>query len=218
MATRNQISYLKLNKDLINEPVLVVGSKIYDYDSENIKKRLQELGFKDITGIDLFDGDGVDFKADIVNPDEDFIKRHKEYFSTVICMEILTNVKNPFKAAENVIAMLKAGGVTILSECYVRKISKMPVDLWRFTYDGTKELFSKLNFDDSKAMVSLTREKNEKLFPLKYPLPQVLSEKHGDESSIGYFLRRLHRKYFATGIFKISRLLPEITIYSVAKK
>jgi hypothetical protein len=218
MATVNQISFLKLNSEIIKEPILIVGSKIYDYDSENIKKRLEESGFKNITGIDLFDGDGVDFTADIVDTEDEFIKKHKDYFATVICMEILTNVKNPFLAADNVISMLKEGGAAVLSECYVRKISKMPVDLWRFTYDGTKVLFSGLEFDDSKAKLSLTREKSENLLPLKYPLPQVLSEKHTDESSIGYFVRRLHRKYFAGGIFRISRLFPEITIYSIGSK
>lgn len=218
MATRNQISFLCLNKESINEPILIVGSKQYDFDKENIRERLQEFGFKDITGIDLFEGEGVDFATDITNSEEEFIKNHNGFFSTVICMEILTHVKNPFIAAENLISLLKAGGRIILSECYVRKISKMPVDLWRFTYDGTKELFKKLSFDDTKAMISLTREKTERLLPLKYPLPQVLAEKHPDEGSAGYFLRRLHRKYFAGGIFKISRLLPEITIYSIAKK
>lgn len=218
MATRNQIGFISLSKELINEPILIVGSKIYDYDNENIKSRLIEFGFKDITGIDLFEGEGVDYAVDITDSESDFIQRYRDNFSTVICMEVLTNVKNPFNAAQNVISLLKKNGTAILSECYVRKISKMPVDLWRFTYDGTKELFNKLTFDDSKAMISFTREKNERLFPLKYPLPQVLSQKHTDENSIGYFLRRLHRKYFAGGIFKLSRLLPEITIYSIAKK
>lgn len=218
MATKNQISFLNLNKIFISEPILIVGSKQYDFDKENIKKRLQEFGFKDITGIDLFEGEGVDFITDITNSQEDFIKKHNGFYSTVICMEILTHVKNPFIAAENLVSLLKTGGRIILSECYVRKISKMPIDLWRFTYDGTKELFNKLVFDDSKAMISLTREKTERLLPLNYPLPQVLAEKHPDEGRTGYFLRRLHRKFFAGGIFKISRLLPEITIYSIAKK
>jgi len=133
-------------------------------------------------------------------------------------MEVLTNVRNPFKASENIISMMRNGGTAILSECYVRKISKMPVDLWRFTYDGTKELFSGLTFQDNRAMISLTRDKVEKLMPLKYPLPQLLSEKHEDESNIGFMIRRIHRKFFGKGIFKISRLMPETTIYSIAKK
>ncbi len=218
MATRNQVSFIEINKEYISEPVLLVGSKQYEYDKENLQNCLKKLGFSDITGIDLFEGEGVDHAVDITDGSSGFIQNHKEYFSTIICMEVLTNVKNPFKASENIIAMLKKGGTAIMSECYVRKISKMPIDLWRFTYDGTKELFSGLDFQDYRAMISLTREKEDRLLPLKYPLPQLLSEKHEDESSFGFFLRRMHRKFFSKGIFKISRLMPETTIYSIAKK
>lgn len=218
MATRNQINFIKANLDLIKDPILIVGSKIYEYDKENIKKRLEEFGFSEIMGIDLFEGEGVDYAVDITDLESDFSKKHRGHFSTVICMEVLTNVRNPFIAAENVIAMLKEGGSAILSECYVRKISKMPVDLWRFTYDGTKVLFSRLSFIDEKAMISFTRDKDDNMMKLKYPMPQIISGKHDDESNAGYFLRRLHRKYFAGGIFRLSRLIPEITIYSAAKK
>lgn len=218
MATGNQISFLRANADMISEPVLIVGSKHYDFDKENIRSRLNEMNIKDITGIDIFEGNGVDYVVDITDSESEFIKKNSGKFSTVICMEVLTHVRNPFKAAKNLTAFVKEGGTAVLSECYVRKISKMPVDLWRFTYDGTKELFSELKFDDSRARVSLTREKNEQLLELKYPLPQLLAQKSEDENSIGYFLRRLHRKFFAKGIFKISRLLPETTIYSIAKK
>ncbi len=218
MATRNQISFLEKNKNSIKEPIIIVGSKQYDYDKENIKERLNEWGFKDVTGIDLFEGEGVDHIIDITDSTLDFFKVYKDHFSTLICMEVLTNVKNPFEAARNITALLKKNSFAILSECYVRKISKMPIDLWRFTYDGTKELFSDLKFDDSKVMISLTREKDEGLLPLKYPLPQLLLEKNEDESALGFLARRIHRKFFAKGIFRISRLLPETTIYSIAKK
>ena len=218
MATRNQISFLEKNKKSIDEPIIIVGSKLYDYDKENIKVRLNQWGFRDITGIDLFEGEGVDYTIDITDSSSEFLKNHQDHFSTIICMEVLTNVKNPFEAARNIISLLKKDGVAILSECYVRKISKMPIDLWRFTYDGTKELFSTLKFDDSEAMISFTRDKDEKLLPLKYPLPQLLHGKNEDESSLGFLGRRIHRKFFAKGIFKLSRLLPETTIYSIARK
>lgn len=218
MATINQIKFLNLNKDSIKEPVLIIGSKQYDFDRENIKSSLEKLGLRDITGLDISPGEGVDYVVDITDSTSEFVKNHKEFYMTIICMEVLTNVRNPFDAASVLISMLKKNGVMILSECFVRKISKIPVDLWRFTYDGTKELFAGLTFDDSKAMMSLIREKKERLLPLQYPLPQILASKHPDEKSMGYLIRRIHRKYFAGGIFSISRLFPETTIYSVAKK
>ena len=114
--------------------------------------------------------------------------------------------------------MLKTGGKAILSECYVRKISKMPVDLWRFTYDGTKELFSRLSFDDSKAMISLIREKDDRLLPLLILFHRFFRKSIVMKSTLGYMMRRIHRKYLSKGIFGLSRLLPEITIYSIAAK
>ncbi|HQY51123.1 MAG TPA: methyltransferase domain-containing protein [Ignavibacteria bacterium] len=218
MATRNQISFLKNNIDIIIEPVLIVGSKHYEFDKEDIRERLKEMGKTDVTGIDISEGEGVDYVVDITDSECEFLKEKSAKYSTVICMEVLTHVRNPFKAAVNLSGFLKEGGTAILSECYTRKISKMPIDLWRFTYDGTKELFKDLKFSDERARVSLTREKDEKLLPLKYPLPQLMAQKSDDENAAGYFLRRLHRKYFAKGIFRISRLLPETTIYSIGKK
>lgn len=218
MATRNQISFLKDNIDIIIEPVLIVGSKHYEFDKEDIRENLKEMGIANVTGIDISEGEGVDFVADITDSECEFIRGRSGKFSTVICMEVLTHVRNPFKAAENLSALLKDGGTAVLSECYVRKISKMPIDLWRFTYDGTKELFKDLKFDDSRSRISLTREKDEKLHLLKYPLPQLMTQKSDDENAAGYFLRRLHRKFFAKGIFRISRLLPETTIYSIGRK
>jgi len=218
MATGNQIGFLKLNKDSISEPILIIGSRQYDFDSDNIRTNLQKMGFKDITGIDISEGDGVDFVADITDAASSFVTDHKEYYRTIICMEVLTHVKNPFRASEVLVSMLQKNGTMILSECFVRKISKMPLDLWRFTYDGTKLLFSELTFDDSKAMLSLTREKKEGLIRFQYPLPQILQTRHPDENSIGFFMRRIHRKFLSGGVFKMSRLFPETTIYSIARK
>jgi len=218
MATKNQINYLEINRDNIKEPVLIVGSKLYDYDKEDIRSYLNKTGLTEITGIDLFEGEGVDHVVDITDTDSEFIKGHREYYSTIICMEILTNVTNPFIAAENIKGMLKKGGSAVFSECFIRKISKMPVDLWRFTYDGTKQLFSGLEFIDHMARISFTRDKDGNLSDLPNPFPQILHDRHRDESMIGYTLRRIHRKYFSKGIFKLSRLMPETTIYSIAKK
>ncbi|MBV6478561.1 MAG: hypothetical protein HGGPFJEG_01316 [Ignavibacteria bacterium] len=218
MATPSQIGYLRINLDLIKEPVLIVGSKQYDFDKMSIRKFLDGKGISIVTGIDISEGEGVDEVADITIKDSEFFKKNQERFNTVLCMEIMTHVKNPFAAADNIMKLLAINGTALFSECFVRKISKMPADYWRFTYDGTKMLFSGLEFDDSKAMISLTREKKEMLLPLKHPLPQILPEKHTDESVTGYFLRRLHRKFLSKGIFGMSRLFPEITIYSAGYK
>lgn len=218
MATRNQIKFIQDNSDVISDPVLIVGSKQYEFDKEDIRTSLASGGLKEITGIDIAEGEGVDHVVDITDYNSGFVISREDHFGTIICMEVMTHVLDPFAAAGNLYRMLRIGGVMILSECYVRKISKMPLDLWRFTYDGTKQLYSPMKFDDTRARISLTRDKGVNLMPLKYPLPQVVHEKNADESSAGHLLRRLHRKFFAEGIFNVSRLFPETTIYSVAFK
>ncbi len=203
---------------MVKEPLLIIGSKQYEFDKENLRAHLQKSGLTQITGIDISSGDGVDEIADITDINSEFVNNHRNFFATIICMEVLTHVKNPFRAAESITKMLGDNGSVILSECYVRKISKMPVDYWRFTYEGTKQLFSSFEFDDSRAMISYTRDKSGELLPFAYPMPQILEGRHPDESGIGNFIRKLHRKFFAKGLFRLSRLFPETTIYSVARK
>jgi hypothetical protein len=218
MATLNQIKYLELNRDKLRDPILVVGSRLYDFDPQDIAANLKEWGHTEIIGVDLLPGAGVDELLNITDSDAKFIQDHEDYFNTVICMEVLTYVVHPFRAAENVRRMLKVGGAVILSECFVRKISHMPVDYWRFTYDGTKELFASLSFNDERAMMSYTRDKSGTLYPYKIPMPEVVHSRHQDESIAGYSLRRVHRKLFGGKVFSLSRLMPEITIYSAAEK
>jgi len=218
MATRNQIKYLELNRDRLKDPILIVGSRLYDFDAHDIATSLREWGHTEITGVDLVPGTGVDQSFDITDSDAQFIQDHEDFFNTVICMEVLTYVVDPFKAAENVNRMLKVDGSVILSEVFVRQISRMPVDRWRFTYDGTKELFSSLSFSDDRARMSYTRDKSGMLSPYQTAMPEVTHARHADESFVGYFLRRVHRKLFGGRVFSLSRLMPEVTIYSAAKK
>jgi hypothetical protein len=55
--------------------------------------------------------------------------------------------------------------------------------------------------------------------PLEYPLPEIMKDRrHPDESAAGVLIRKLHRRFFAAGVFRVSRLMPEISIFSFAVK
>lgn len=219
MAHHNQIEFLKQNRDKIAEPVLLVGAREYDYDQYSLKEELRKLGFSQVTGTDIEAGPGVDVVLDITDSASPLLQQWKGSFRTVICMEVLTNVNNPFLAAVHVDRMLAPGGVVILSECFVRKISKMPVDYWRFTYDGLKALFSRYLFDDSRSRFSITRQKQLTLTPFRGKFEEVLADaRHGQESLLGYWVRRIHRKWLTGALFRISRWLPEQTIYGIGRK
>ena len=217
MPSINQIHYLVLCKDRIAEPILIVGSKEYDFDQENFLRHLHSWGFNDVTGIDLSPGTGVDHVVNVCDGSSSFISNHLETFRTIICMQVLYATENPFVAAGNIEKLLSGSGTLIFSDVFSHKIHRIPRDYWRFTYDAHKVLFKSLAFDDSKAYVAITRTGEMK--QLRYPLPEISShQRHDDESRLAFLLRRVHRKYLSRGVFKASRFLPEISIFSLATK
>ncbi len=218
MAHANQLAFIQKNKALIKEPILIIGSKQYNYDQYNINSYLQSVGFTNITGIDIEAGECVDVVMDIAVADHPIFSEKAQHFNTVFCMEVLTHISNPFVASTNVNRMLQTGATVFLSESIVRKISRMPLDLWRFTYDGLKQVFNFCDFDESRAARGITRMKTDTLVPYDAKVFEVLHDQHAEENAIGHFLRRLHRKFFARGVFHISRLMPEQTFYAVGKK
>ncbi len=219
MAHHNQIEFLRQNRERLHEPILLVGAKVYTYDQFSLKTELQQLGFTKVIGTDLEAGEGVDEVLDITNVNAPQLHAWESHFATIICMEVLTNVNHPFRAAEHVSRMLQPGGTVVLSECFVRKISKMPVDYWRFTYDGLKALFPDFQFEDDRSRFSITRQREITLRPFIGRFEEVVADhRHADESGLGFLLRRFHRKWLSSGLFKISRWLPEQTIYAIGIK
>jgi hypothetical protein len=217
VATIGQLNFLRENRDLLADPVLLVGSKMYEYDAGDLRTMLAELGLRDVTGVDIEAGDGVDEVVDITDPG-DFLDRNRDRFATVVCMEILTHVPNPFVAGDNVASLVRPGGTVVLSEVVVRKLSRMPADNWRFTPTGTKLVHSRLEFHDARARMGYTRDRAGGLFPVPDQLPAVTDERHPDETSLGYLVRRVHRRFLARGVFQMSRLLPESTLYTIASR
>ena len=218
MATVNQIEFIHSVKDKIKEPILIIGSKIYEYDARNIETTLRELGFKEIIGVDIFDGVGVTVVADICDLNYPYFIEKKSYFNTVFCMEILTHVAQPWLVGSNINNLTSKNGHVIMSECFVRKFSRMPKDYWRFTYDSFAILCSGFDFIDSLAMKSLTRAKVADLVPFDNAIFQIMHDQTLDEHKIGHYMRSLHRKFFGGKLFKVSRLLPEQTFYAIGKK
>ena len=218
MATPKHTTFLRENQDLLKGPLLIVGSKMYPYDQADPRDLLAELGVGPVTGTDLEAGPGVDVVGDICNPTAAFLDEHRATYETVVFMEVLTNVSDPFAAARTVIELLVPGGTVLLSECIVRKQSRMPADNWRFTYSGLQLLFSACEFHDERARFSIVRAPGAALLPLTNELPQVMDERHPDESKLGHLVRRVHRKLLAHGVFEVSRLMPETAVMAVATK
>ena len=80
MPGYNQIKYIRDNKGKIKEPILIVGSKEYEFDTYNFFLELNDLGYTDITGIDIQGGNGVDIIIRVHHP----VDKKKAVFSKPI--------------------------------------------------------------------------------------------------------------------------------------
>jgi hypothetical protein len=218
MAQRYHVAFLEEHRDLLQEPVLLVGSRQYDYDVLDLGTELRRLGVEELVGIDILDGPGVDAVVDITDTGSAWVDEHAGSFGTVICMEVLTHLPAPFVAAATLQRLARPGGTVILSECIVRKFTRMPGDYWRFTHDGLAALFDGVDLDPERARLARTRDKDGRLEPLGRTLPEVLAERHPHESKVGHLVRRAHRRFFAKGDFELSRLLPELTILAAGRR
>jgi len=217
MPDLNHIKYLTINKKDIKEPILIIGSKEYDFDKLNFLHEFKKLGYENITGIDIQSGPGVDLVLDVCNAKDIFFNKYEEYFNTVICMQTLYAVSNPFDAAENISKIMNDKATLFFSDVFIHKIHRIPQDYWRFSYDAHKVLFKTLVFDDKKVKISITRYN--KLSNLEYPFPEFLKHhKNKGESSLAFFIRKINRKLFSVGLLNLSRLLPELSIFSIAYK
>lgn len=218
MPTQTQYEFLKNHAAHIKGPVLIVGAKVYGYDAFDFRVLLTEMGVQEMIGIDILFGEGVDQVVDITNNNDTFFREKEGYFNTVICMSVLMYVGNPFYAAANLSRVAKQGSKLFLSEPFTHKTTAMPVDMWRFTFDSIAKIFADYSFDTSKNQCSFTRSNI-----VFKDLRDVSSEfvqgvQHPDESWMAFIWRRIGTKLFARGFFKISRLMPEISIFAVGTK
>ena len=217
MPNLNQVTFIRKNKDFIKEPIIIIGSKEYEFDKYNYKDELRSLGFKNIIGIDILNGQGVDLQLDICEKIGHNTKNLINNFNTVFCMQMLYAVKNPFIAAQNIQRFLRKNGVLIFSDVFIHRVNRIPTDYWRFTYDAQKLIFDKISFFDERTKIGITRQG--KLIDYTLPFPELRKYvKDENETSLSFFFRKLHRKLFSNGLLNNQRLLPEMSIHSIGKK
>ncbi len=57
-------------------------------------------------------------------------------FDVVVADQVLEHVRNPFKAIQESIRVLRPGGVLIHTTCFLNPVHCYPIDWWRFTPDA----------------------------------------------------------------------------------
>lgn len=93
---------------------------------------------KKYVGIDMRRGLGVDLVGDIMN-----MTVKTESVGTIIAVETLEHVKNPFRAVDEIYRVLKSDGIVIITTPMYFKIHAYPYDYWRMTPSAYEVLLSR---------------------------------------------------------------------------
>ncbi len=150
MGDRNQLVFILKNAGRFKGPFLEIGSRDYG-STQNLRTEFASKG--DYIGADMSSGNGVDCVLDFTT---DFASIDKalggKRFKTIFCLSVLEHCEQPFKMAENMTSLLAPGGKICLSVPFAWKFHGYPSDYWRFTHEGVKKLFPKLNFDKEECI------------------------------------------------------------------
>jgi SAM-dependent methyltransferase len=101
-------------------------------------------------GIDLADGANVDRRLDIcASPKTVAAALGDEPFDLVVCCHVLEHTPAPQKAARNIEAVLRPGGLAYVSTPWSQAFHAAPDDYWRFSLRGLQLLFGRLEIRSS---------------------------------------------------------------------
>ena len=156
MGDVNQLIYIHKFADQLNAPFLEVGSKDYG-STQDFRSLFADKG--EYIGVDMENGPGVDVVLDLT---DDFEKIHTKLlgrrFATIICLSVLEHCEQPFKMADNLTLLLRPKGRIFIGVPFVWKIHGYPNDYWRFTPEGIRKLFPKIQFDIQKSTAATSKE------------------------------------------------------------
>jgi SAM-dependent methyltransferase len=114
----------------IPEPIVEIGSlqvegQIYDADLRPFFPGKQYLG------CDMREGPGVDRIEDVHT-----LSFADSSVGTVLMLETLEHVENPFQALAEIFRVLKPEGIVVVSCCMDFPVHEHPADYWRLTPQG----------------------------------------------------------------------------------
>jgi len=93
---------------------------------------------KEYVGCDMIPGAGVDRIENVER-----LSFESETIDTILILDTLEHVQNPFAAMDEIYRVLKAGGVVIMSSVMAWPIHDYPNDYWRFTPESFKLLLQR---------------------------------------------------------------------------
>lgn len=145
MGDTNQYQFVLKHKEKLDGPFLEVGSRDYG-ETQDLRSFFPDDIY---IGIDLSEGKGVDTTLDLTQPfDAIDEKLGRRRFGTIFSFSVMEHCDNPFLMAANMERLLKPGGRIVLSVPFAWKFHGYPSDYWRFTREGVKKLFPRIDWDE----------------------------------------------------------------------
>lgn len=134
--------------------VLQVGSRSSVSDRNELNWRaLISRRFKNrvrFVGIDAADGSNVDRRLDICSAPRTIGEAlGAGTFDLVVCCHVLEHTVSPWKAARNIAAVLKPGGLAFVATPWSQAFHAAPDDYWRFSVRGLRLLFDSFEFESA---------------------------------------------------------------------
>lgn len=117
--------------------VLICGSKVYPGRED------RRALYSDALGVDLEEGEGVDVAHDL----ERALPARFGKFAHVECLSVLEHARRPWMVAQTIERAMVPGASLFLSVPFVWRVHAYPNDYWRFTVEGVRELFPRIEWD-----------------------------------------------------------------------
>lgn len=102
------------------------------YGGETCKELCEEFNLR-YSGTDMFKTDSVDYVIDFETPKDHFLQNHSltNEFDGALVLNVLEHTFDPTLVLDNVIQLLKPGGICIVATPVVWPIHNYPIDCWR---------------------------------------------------------------------------------------
>jgi len=105
----------------------IIEQKVEQYDTFDVERRVPE----------------VKYVGDI----QDMNEIEDNQYDSVLCLEVLEHIPDPFKACDEMNRLMKNGGMLILSIPHLSRLHEEPHDYFRYTKYGLKEMLEKSGFE-----------------------------------------------------------------------
>lgn len=115
---------------------LIVGSQVISGKPD------RRALYRDVVGLDIVEGDGVDVLHDLEHP----LPAELGTFAHIECMSVLEHVKRPWLAAETIEQALAPGGTLTVLVPFVWRFHDYGGDYWRMTPDALRVIFPNIEW------------------------------------------------------------------------